>query len=334
MEDLADEDDDGLLAELDGGDDDDVLGDDADAFLDGDDDVLEEDDDDDLDFSDEEEDVAAVDAGVPAPAAKPKPKKSSTNSARGSASATTRAAARSMSARTSASPKSARRRATPRKTQSKTLKHINGKGRTNVWSGAGSVNSRHELKYGEARLLVADMAHQRLSRDDRLKAQTSLFGGLSPEERTARREQKKSEHAQKVAEQSLVFSVKEHLKQFKSAEFGEGTKYEATGDCAVAGERLYLQATDARKRLSEQLEAKARDEKEEHRKYCKMSEKSAELLRRAAKKNGGGRTDLQAQQTSTRDVTQATFKKMLKRLKYEMKECTFKLKMTWKECQR
>ena len=74
--------------------------------------------------------------------------------------------------------------------QSKTLKHINGKGRTNVWSGAGSVNSRHELKYGEARLLVADMAHQRLSRDDRLKAQSSLFGGLSPEERTARREQK------------------------------------------------------------------------------------------------------------------------------------------------
>ena len=91
------------------------------------------------------------------------------------------------------------------------------------------------------------------------------------------------------------------------------------GDCAVAGERLYKQAVDA---------------KEEHRKYCKMSEKSAELLRRAAKKNGGGRTDLQAQQTSTRDVTQATFKKMLKRLKYEMKECTFKLKMTWKECQR
>ena len=291
---------------------------------------------DDLDLDDSDDEVEAN-----APAAAPKVAKSKPKApiAKSSSVKTTPRASRSRSRSAKATPRSTAR-ASGRRARGTRAEHalvVSGQRRKNVWSGAGSVNSRHELKYGEERRLTADVQHQKLSAAERAEALDRL-AGQTAKERAARKAATRADALESAS--AKMHNVGLYLTKYKGPQSSTPNGM-ASGPVA---DRLYQSALQKRKKLEEARKNYEEEIDRRHKLVMKESSaRSAKILRRA-EKTRPGLADRQAayrrntggasQNEGNEQLSQATFTKMLKRLKYEMKECTFKPKTTWKEYRR
>jgi hypothetical protein len=302
----------------------------------------------DLDDSDDEAEAKAP-AAAPKSKARPQSKAASAAAKSRSVKTTPRAASRSAKA----TPRSAAR-ASGRRQRGTRAEHalvVSGQRRKNVWSGAGSINSRHELKYGEERRLTADVQHTKLSAAERAEALDRLSGPTA-KERAARKAAERAEALE--AASAKMHNVALYLTKYKGGPVSGSPSGMPTGPVA---DRLYQSALQKRKKLEELRKNYEEEIDRRHKLVMKVrahsffysillflahsflfplqllvmkdsSARSAKILRKAEKTRPGLADRQTAYRRSTgggssgegsEQLSQATFKKMLKRLKYEMK---------------